>query len=212
MKMTVECILCHGPAKPFFEAPPKKYYQCGQCSAIFLDPVCYVSKEDERLRYQEHNNDVEDPGYQKFVAPIVSAVQETFGPECKGLDFGAGTGPVAAKLLRDLGYTIELYDPFFWNDPSVLEKKYDFIICCEVMEHFHFPAKEFRLLRSLLDPRGVLFCMTDVYSEKIDFKTWYYRNDKTHVFFYHQDTLTWIRFQFGFSAMESDGRLVRFTA
>jgi len=65
VRMNAKCKLCDGSAEPFFEMKAKKYYQCGQCSAIFLDPECYVSKEDEKKRYLEHNNDVDDPGYRK---------------------------------------------------------------------------------------------------------------------------------------------------
>lgn len=44
------------------------------------------------LRYQKHNNDIEDDGYQKFVAPITTAIMKDFTQNHKGLDFGAGTG------------------------------------------------------------------------------------------------------------------------
>ena len=196
----------------FFETQDRKYYRCPQCAAVFLGPDGYISRAAEEQRYKEHNNNVDDPRYQKFVEPIVAGVEQRFRPGHTGLDFGAGTGPVIAKLLRDKGYTITLYDPFFCDDPKALEGKYDFIVCCEVMEHFHFPAKEFRLLRSLLNPGGILFCMTDQYSEKIDFSTWYYKNDPTHVFFYHPRTLEWIKSRFGFSALKTAGRLVQFSA
>jgi SAM-dependent methyltransferase len=175
-----------------------------------LDPQCYLSKENERKRYQEHNNDIEDPEYQKFVGPIIRGVKQRFDKKHKGLDFGAGTGPVITKLLRDNGYTMELYDPFFCNNPGKLEETYDFIVCCEVMEHFHFPAKEFALLRSILKPNGALFCMTDIYFENIDFRTWYYKNDPTHVFFYHKNSLEWIQSEFKFSALKIEGRLIQF--
>lgn len=212
MKADPVCRLCNGEADLFFEARGKKYYHCGRCSAIFLDPVSYVSRQDEKKRYEEHNNNVDDPGYRKFVEPVVAGVCENFDSRHKGLDFGAGTGPVAATLLREKGFAVELYDPFFFDNPAALEKKYDFIICCEVIEHFHFPAKEFALLKSLLNPGGILFCMTAVYSQETDFGTWHYRNDQTHVFFYHKQTLAWIRERFGFSALKHSGRLAQFSA
>ena len=211
-KTNVKCILCQSYGELFFEMPPKRYYQCGHCSAIFLAPECCISKEEEKSRYQEHNNDVEDPRYQKFVEPIVLEIEQRFSRKHKGLDFGAGTGPVIAKLLREKRYSVELYDPFFCNSPEKLQNKYDFIICCEVIEHFRFPAKEFKLLKALLKPRGVLFCMTELYSEKNDFGAWYYKNDPTHVFFYQRNTLEWIKSRFGFSALKNKGRLVQFFA
>ncbi len=186
------------------------YYRCSCCCSILLDPKMYLSKEDEKKRYEEHNNDVEDPKYQKFVAPIVDQVKQKFVQGCTGLDFGAGTGPVIAKLLREKGFRVELYDPYFWDNSGALNLRYDFIACCEVIEHFHFPGKEFKLLRSLLKPNGSLYCMTEVYNDEIDFGQWYYKNDPTHVFFYHLSALAWIRSHFGFSALKVEGRLINF--
>lgn len=210
-ELMVQCPLCSGAAELFFKMPGKIYYQCGQCLGIFLDQACYICREAEKRRYQEHNNDINDSRYQKFVEPVVLKVQERFGPEHIGLDYGAGTGPVAAKLLRDKGYSVELYDPYFWNNPKVFQKKYDFIICCEVIEHFNAPAKEFKRLRPLLNPGGALFCMTDLYSDTVNFREWYYKNDPTHVFFYHRDTLIWIKLKIGFSSLKVNRRLVQFS-
>lgn len=210
LHLFVLCPLCGGSAGLFFEMPQKIYYQCKQCSGVFLEKGCFVSEEAEKRRYEEHNNNIDDPGYQRFVEPIVSRIQEKFTREHQGLDYGAGTGPVASMLLRKKGYSIELYDPYFWNNPEALIKKYDFIICCEVIEHFKFPNKEFALLKSLLSSKGALFCMTELYSEKTDFRNWYYKNDPTHIFFYHQNTLRQIKTMFDFSFMENSGRLVQF--
>jgi ubiquinone/menaquinone biosynthesis C-methylase UbiE len=203
------CKLCGASADFFLNCSGKSYFHCRVCSAIFLSAVNYLSRQDEKKRYQEHNNDVCDPGYQKFVEPIIVKVQEKFHRESRGLDFGAGTGPVVAKLLREKGYLIKLYDPFFWNNSAVLKEKYDFIVCSETIEHFHFPAKEFKLLKSLLKPGGILFCMTDLYSENINFKKWYYKNDPTHVFFYQENTFSWIKSKIGFSDFDREKRLTQ---
>lgn len=129
----------------------------------------------------------------------------------KGLDFGAGTGPVITKLLHDIGFHLELYDPFFWNNPQVLNATYDFIACCEVIKHFKNPWQDFKLLRSLLTPGGVLYCITEIYSENLDFEKWHYKNDATHVFFYHQDAFKWIKDNFKFSKLEIEGNLIKLT-
>ena len=106
---------------------------------------------------------------------------------------------------------MKLYDPFFWNDPALLQNRYDYIACCEVVEHFHDPCKEFGLLRSLLKPNGSLYCMTKSYTEDIDFQRWHYKNDPTHVFFYHAKAFTWIESHFKFSAVSIEDRLIHFT-
>jgi SAM-dependent methyltransferase len=133
-----------------------------------------------------------------------------FSQDSKGLDFGAGTGPVLSKVLQDNNYSIKMYDPFFHYHPELLDDKYDFIGSCEVIEHFHNPYNEFKLLKSLLNDKGKLYCMTEPYHDGIDFASWYYKNDPTHVFFYHQKTFEWIKMEFGFSSVSVKGRLITF--
>ncbi len=205
----MECPLCSGCAVPFFNSKTMAYLQCTRCHGVFVHPDNLPSPAHEQTRYLEHNNDVADPGYQAFVTPLVQAVLGDCPPGSEGLDYGAGTGPVASHLLTDAGMSMTLYDPFFWAHPDVLNRTYDFIICCEVMEHFHRPREEFLRLRSLLRPGGTLYCMTDLYREELHFKSWYYKDDPTHVFFYHLDSLTWIREHLHFRSLNLNGRLVR---
>lgn len=201
------CPLCNGSAEMFFD---DMYFQCRTCSGIFLASQFYPTAEREKQRYEEHNNDVNDLGYQQFVSPITDAVLQDFSPMHSGLDFGSGTGPVTSKILQDHGYTIAQYDPFFANYPEVLQGQYDYITCCEVIEHFHAPAQEFALLYELLKPGGSLYCMTFIYNNSIQFKNWVYKNDDTHVFFYQEPTLYWIQNNFGFSSLTIRDRLIKF--
>jgi hypothetical protein len=175
---------------------------------IYVASENHPEYEEELSRYREHKNDVNDTGYQKFVNPIVLAVTKYFGTRHKGLDFGAGTGPVISSLLHKKAYQIELYDPFFHNHPELLNRKYDYIICCEVIEHFHQPDREFELLAKLLNDGSKLFCMTSIYEPEIDFGKWYYKNDSTHVFFYQQETLEYIRESYNFSALKISNNLI----
>ena len=175
-----------------------------------MDKNLRPNSETEKLRYEEHINDVENEGYRKFVSPITSAILNDFLPTDKGLDFGAGTGPVISKILNDNNFSIVQYDPFFHNYPNLLNAKYNYIACCEVMEHFYHPKKEFKLLQNLLQPNGKIYCMTDLYDESIDFHKWYYKNDQTHVFIYHKNSINWIQKKIGFSDVTIDGRLITF--
>lgn len=205
---TINCSLCYSEAALFSKVNQKQYYKCSGCSSVLLNSAHYLPREEEKKRYEEHNNDVDDTRYQKFVSPIVNSIMELFTTDHIGLDFGAGTGPVITKLLKDKEYNIDLYDPYFHNHPEKLSVQYDYIACCEVMEHFHHPEKEFKLLRSLLKPGGALFCMTELYSENLEFAKWYYRNDPTHVFFYHEEAFNWIKTNLNYSESIIDGRLI----
>jgi hypothetical protein len=210
--LRIECVLCEAHAELFCSASGRRFYRCGRCLAVFLAPECRVSLERERERYLLHRNDIGNVGYLEFLSPLVRAVERSFSAGQSGLDFGSGPVPVLSQLLKEKGYALEQYDPFFCDRPQALEKKYDFIVCCEVAEHFYAPAKEFERLRSLLNDGGVLFCMTELYCEGTDFGSWYYKNDMTHVTFYHRDTLAWIKSRFGFSQLEIEGRLQILTA
>ncbi len=206
----MKCPLCNTQTEIFFTLKNKEYHKCSTCFAISMNPRHYLTSEQEKNRYQEHNNDVNDPRYQDFVMPIVNCILTDFTEKDCGLDFGSGTGPVITKLLRDANYNITPYDPFFDNNPKALKSSYNFIACCEVIEHFHNPLKEFQLLKSLLRSKGKLICMTDSYHENIDFEKWYYKNDDTHVLFYHAKTFDWIKKELNFSKVISRDRLVIF--
>lgn len=198
----MNCILCGNDAEIFEVIKGKKYFHCDICKAVMLNSKNYLSAKEEKERYKTHNNDVEDKRYQSFVFPIVREVFEDYNQSHNGLDFGAGTGPVISKLLKDKDYNIKIYDPFFANYPEKLDVKYDYIVCCEVIEHFYNPSEEFKLLKSLLEPGGTLYLKTSIYSKDIEFKSWHYKNDPTHVFFYQKETLEWIRNYYGFSSLE----------
>ncbi len=202
------CPLCQTSSEIFFQWKNRTYYTCPTCHSIFLPQELLPELHEEEERYREHDNDVNDPRYQKFVSPIVNAVKADFTPQHEGMDFGAGTGPVVTKLLSDDGYRLELYDPFFHNHPHLLERTYDFIVSCEVVEHFHQPAEEFARLKSMLKKNGKLYCMTSLYDETIDFKRWYYKNDFTHVLIYRAETFRYIQKAFGFSDLKMDKNLI----
>jgi len=209
--MNPSCPLCHHTSALFCDYKSRIYFECVTCKGIFLNPNQYMDFENEEKHYRFHNNDVEDKGYRNFVSPITKGILTDFTLQHSGLDFGAGTGSAITKVLRDHNYQIVEYDPYFHPFPDVLNKQYNYIACCEVIEHFHHPDKEFRLLQKLLRPNGKLYCMTHLYSPEIDFSTWYYKNDHTHVFMYQKETMQWIAKTFGFSDVKIENRLIVFS-
>lgn len=201
------CLLCQSESNSFYK---EEYYQCTNCCGIFRPNGQLPSISEEQERYDTHNNDVENEGYQKFVSPITNAVLKNHSSDESGLDFGAGSGPVIAKLLSDKGYKLSLYDPIYHNNPELLEQEYDYIFACEVIEHLHNPYEEFRRLKTILKPNGKLYCMTHLYDESITFDRWYYKNDFTHVFIYTANTIDWVAKNCGFKNYFIDGRLIVF--
>jgi hypothetical protein len=206
------CPLCNSNQSVALLQQKHFFYCCSICNGIFRDSDTFIDAIEEKKHYEWHNNDVNDVRYQNFVSPIVESIVNDFAKDDKGLDFGSGTGPVISKMLLDKNYSIEQYDPFFANNPNLLSKIYNYIACCEVIEHFHNPYKEFELLKNLLQNNGKLYCMTAIYDENIDFENWYYKNDPTHVFIYQKETFEWIKNQFSFKSVQiSNNRLIVFT-
>ena len=127
------CPLCLNSSIPFYK---DEFYLCSCCEGIFRPAVKLLDNEKEKERYENHENDSNDLGYQKSVFPITSSILNERKRNEIGLDFGCGKDSPIVKVLRQNEYKIFEYDPFFFDDKKLLEKKYDYIACCEVIEHF----------------------------------------------------------------------------
>ena len=209
--MTSNCPLCSNIGFTFFKNKKQHFYQCDTCKGIFRDTNEYLIQIEEKERYKHHKNHINDLGYIKFAEPIISAVKNHFNSSHQGLDFGSGHTPVISEILKNDSYKVKIYDPLFFDNKELLQDKYDFISCCEVIEHFYSPKKEFELLYNLLNPKGKLICMTLIYHKGIDFENWFYKNDPTHVFIYQKETVLWIKDYFNFQNVKIDNRLITFT-
>lgn len=201
------CLLCAFEKCKVIPITEKKilktYFQCDQCQLIFLNPADRLSAEKENQRYLRHQNKVTDSGYQEFVKPLFEAVVKTFSQTCRGLDFGSGPDSAISYLLLNANYSLEKYDPFFHPDKNVLKPNtYDFIIICEVAEHFYQPLNEFQKLKTYLKAGGSVLIMTSLWKQQTNFKNWSYRRDSTHVCFYSKETFHWIGQAIGFSRVQ----------
>jgi SAM-dependent methyltransferase len=185
-----------------------EYFDCNTCKALVKKPNKYLSPQEEKKRYLEHDNDVNDFRYQHFTSPITNYVLSHFTKEHYGLDYGSGTGPVISKILERHSFHVRQYDPYFSDNTEVFDNTYDYIFVCEVAEHFYHPSNEFKLLKSLLKPKGHLIVMTDMYDDRTDFKNWYYRKDPTHVFIYRKTTFEFIKKKYKFKKLQIEGRRI----
>lgn len=201
----MDCILCSTTDNDRIHA---HFFQCKTCKAIYKDRAYWLNSDAEKARYLLHENNPFDPNYRRFVSLITDAVLTQFKPFHLGLDFGAGTGPVIAQVLQENGYQVKLYDPFFHPFETHLNIQYDYIMSCEVVEHFNNPAKEFNRLYQCLKDGAKLFIMTERFSNKQVFDTWYYKNDPTHVFIYRDETFEWIKQEFAYSNLSFSGRML----
>ena len=205
------CLLCSTPAQLYHTHTKRnnqQYYRCPECHSVAMHPRHYLTREEEKARYLTHNNNIDDPDYQNFVRPVIRAVTTHTKIHYHGLDYGAGTGPVITKMLREKGYSMTTYDPFFIPNFEALNLTYDFIVCCEVAEHFHQPQLEFSRFSQILNPGGLLVIKTELLTPDIDFTRWYYINDPTHTLFYSYDGIRHILNQHNFMLLTISPRMV----
>ena len=184
------CPICSGTNVFSFQLIGSiEYFRCKTCLGLFTDPESRLSPVEEKERYSLHNNDVNDHDYRKFLSKLHDPLIKKLKKESRGLDYGCGPGPALASMLREEGFSVDIYDPYFFPDESYRDKEYDFITCTEAAEHFYEPQKEFNKLDQVLADKGILGVMTNFYEDTINFEDWYYRKDPTHVVFYTVKTL-----------------------
>lgn len=197
----MNCVLCHSIRVQSLE-DCAGYFVCSVCDLRFLDPAQRLSSEAEKQHYLLHNNDVHDVRYRNFVEPLYIEIITRTTEASRGLDYGAGPGPVVATMLNEKNIRVDLYDPYFPSTVKVLNERYDFIYASESAEHFYDPAMEFLSIKKHLKPNGFLAIMTHMYDPEIQFNDWYYRRDPTHVCFYSIQTMLWIQKWLGFQRLE----------
>ncbi len=192
----MECTLCGNKELSRIPAVTDRrmYYHCEQCSLIFVDPSFHLSPDVERLRYEQHNNGIEHPGYVAFLNRAIDPALKFLNRDMIGLDYGCGPAPTLSKLLARVQIHCKDYDPLFGFDHA--HTIYDFIFATECFEHFFSPALEFLKIDNLLKPGGYLAIMTERWTDQNTFNTWYYKNDPTHVSFYHTRSFHYLCQQF----------------
>lgn len=196
---TFPCPLCVWPDSIFFFKDKKRTYRrCHRCRLVFVPSPYWLSAEKEKAIYDLHKNDPEDQDYRRFLGRLSTPLlQKLYGQaQQKGLDFGCGPGPTMVKLIEEQGHTMDLYDPFYADNPSVFAKKYDFVTATEVVEHLREPNRQWTTLFSLLKPGAWLGIMTKLVTEKRAFSGWHYIRDPTHICFYSRSTLLYLAVRF----------------
>lgn len=200
----MKCTLCE---TELLKKIDNEYYQCSTCNAYVKDEVLWYSTDKEKHHYEQHNNDINDLGYQKFTAPVTNFIVDHLSNDSLGLDYGCGKGPVITEQLKKKGYKIDLYDPYFYPNETYLNKSYDYIFSCEVFEHFYNPKDELIKLKNILKKNGLLIVKTHLFIDQADFTNWYYRKDQTHVFIYTYKTVEYIAKKYNFEIITLEEKL-----
>ncbi len=204
----MECPLCLRSDQTNDVPGPdaRRYYLCGNCALIFVDPAQRLSPAEERARYMLHQNSPQDRGYVSFLNQLLQPLLSYLGDDVRGLDYGCGPVPVLSRLAQEQGVACDDYDPFFVD--STLHPPYDVVFVSECFEHFHRPAEEMAHILTLLKPGGLLGIMTERWTTLAAFAVWYYAQDPTHVVFYHADTFDFLCSRFGLTPVWRDEKRV----
>ncbi len=187
------CPLCQTPkTSPFWEDKKRVYRRCETCLLVFVPAAYHLCPVAEKAEYDRHCNHPADLGYRRFLSRLSAPLCEKLPAGARGLDFGSGPGPTLAPMLTEAGFPTTLYDPFYAPDPAVLGKRYDFVTCSEVVEHFRQPDQEFSRLWQLLADVGWLGIMTKLVIDRQAFARWHYKNDPTHIIFFSRQTFLFL--------------------
>ena len=200
----VLCRLCNSKVIPFTIYKGREYHRCPKCYLIQLLRSQCPSLEEEQREYQLHINDPYDERYRRYLQPVTNSMLEWLQKkkiqQPRILDFGSGPGPTISVVLEEQGWSVTNYDPFFSPDTSALLQRYDVISCTEVVEHFYEPKTSWEQLLALRNEQGSIIVMTqcsDSYSREETFHKWRYIREKSHVVFYHSQTMHWIAKHYG---------------
>lgn len=122
---SIVCLLCFSASiNNFCQDRFRSYFHCGNCGFIFADPEKFLSPAEEKTRYDTHRNNLYDSGYRQFLFRLVTPLSIRLGNRpLEGLDFGSGPGPALSIIMREKGYQIATYDPYYADNPEVLKKQ-----------------------------------------------------------------------------------------
>jgi hypothetical protein len=169
---------------------------------MFVDQQHMPTPDEERERYEQHQNTIHNQGYIAFLNTAVDAALPFLSSGMAGLDFGCGPNPVLSELLKQQYLHCSNYDPFFF--PVKPDTDFDFIFATECLEHFHHPEREISYLVSLLRKNGILTIMTSLWNDDNAFKDWHYLRDKTHVSIFNFKTIEYMAQTFDLEVLNTD--------
>ncbi|MBN1575706.1 MAG: methyltransferase domain-containing protein [Chitinispirillaceae bacterium] len=156
---------------------------------IFVPNAFHLSLEQERRRYDLHDNTETNTGYVRFLTQVADIVETVCLSPGRILDYGCGRDAVLTTLLRHRGRACDPYDPLYDYAPPAGGARYDAVILCEVIEHCRDVQCSLREIRELLDERGIVVVRTQVYPAVRELSRWWYAHDMTHVNFFSRPAL-----------------------
>ncbi len=194
------CRVCAAPADLFFE-DWRAYYKCPVCYLVFTGETAGREEQDRHYRAQ----DKDDPAFWRRVAETYVELASQFAAPGRILDFGSGEGRLS-EALRDMGYEVESFEPRIHGAFGAREDtgRFGVVVANQVLEHLSEPCADIAMLCGVLEEGGMIFLtssFTDAFIHSRDaveqFRSWWFKDDATHISFFCYWTLKWIAERLG---------------
>ncbi len=208
---TVKCKICGAPSREAFRIPASKktghpipdlpddcpYYECSACGFCFST---LLDTADNTTVYDETYWATQDPDWYGRVSEtlrlvlLANQLVKKAPDKLEILDFGCGMGTFVETCRKNLqlnAWGTDIVTPKFGVDyflPEV-DRKFDIVVACEVMEHIPTPVQSFRAIRSMLKPGGALAFQTAEYDHVSKRDWWYVGPDNGHISLYSRGAL-----------------------
>jgi len=204
----MKCHICDQETHAFLDKKTGiRYHHCPTCEYIFKSPENFQELSVQKERYNLHENDEEDEGYQAYFQRFLDFVLPFVSKPESALDFGCGASSLLANMMQKEGIPCDYYDPIYHPDTLEADKKYDLIVSTEVFEHLHQPREVFKSLLDRLEEGGYMALQTQFHSNDIEvFQKWYYHQDPTHIVFFTAKTFKVLCEMFACDFIEENGK------
>lgn len=183
------CIVCESQSRVYTKDTDRSYFECQACELVFVPRNELISYEQEKARYDHHQNLESDRAYLSYLEKMAEGMKSFLKPGSLGLDFGCGRTTMLEKILEKDGFRVNSYDLYYFPESPFLKQKYDFIILSEVIEHLREPAFTMKELTSKLNPGGKIFIKTKFLPTREQFDRWFYKRDMTHIQFFNRASM-----------------------
>jgi tetratricopeptide (TPR) repeat protein len=189
------------------------YRRCSVCEFVFTT-FCDAWTPDQ-FAQRIYNSDYAtvDPDYgdarPRGNANVIARTFDAWKATLAVLDYGSGSGVLAAHLAEGGFEATASYDPYSNPDASVLARRYDIVTCFEVLEHHPDPVAAIREIAGVLNPDGIVVLSTLVQGadfEREGLQWWYVGPRNGHVSIFSRTALAtaWGAFGFQVGSMNDD--------
>lgn len=105
-RMQKSCAFCNSTDITLRALKKRNFYHCAHCGGFFVDKNCFLSKQEQKERYQKHNNTLQNAGYVRFLSSFLRDVCCVLNDKnfvAKNiLDYGSGPTPCMIEFLQIL--------------------------------------------------------------------------------------------------------------